>query len=78
MSKAKKTPWFDGDVKPMRVGVYERDDSATWLGDGSEAFSFWDGHYWMALSLDIDSANSRNYPSQFQLLPWRGLARRPR
>lgn len=38
----KLTPWFTGDQKPVRVGVYQRD----LYGEDVKAYSYWDGEVW--------------------------------
>lgn len=72
----KLTEWFNGSVKPMRVGVYQRRD---WADLEDHGYSYWDGKNWGVLGDDPDDAMVwaraiTNYPE----LPWRGLARRPR
>jgi hypothetical protein len=37
----KLSQWHDGNVKPVHVGVYERDNSG-YLG----MYSYWNGKYW--------------------------------
>lgn len=61
----KLTPWFDGSVKPVRVGWYERA-----YGNGNFPCT-WDGKKWR-----IDGARSEY--SMAQKLPWRGLAQQPK
>lgn len=66
------TPWFDGSVKPERVGWYQRDygDSAL-FGDLPD---YWDGKVWRTgfgqeLSRPVrDLSKSMN-----QFRRWRGL-----
>lgn len=69
----KKTEWFPADVKPVRVGVYQREYWSTCIG-----FSHWDGERWGAgydeFSLAAEHAGTR---SSFQELRWRGLAEKP-
>ena len=73
---AKKTPWFDGSVKPVRVGVYQRRYS-----NGLILYSLWDGARWM---LNAETANEAagtgarwKDASPHQFIPWRGLASDP-
>lgn len=75
----KLTPWFQGDVKPARVGVYTRDDSDTDCDNGLPAYSHWNGSRWGHLcgSKDIAQRNV-DYVSAYQSLPWRGLASDPK
>lgn len=77
MSKEKLTPWFPGNVKPLRKGVYERD----WLDDGPKWFSHWNGKTWRAgddIAEVAASAENTNLISDHQKLPWRGLAQDPK
>ena len=37
----KLTKWIPGDVKPVRVGVYERS-----YGNALPAYCYWDGKFW--------------------------------
>lgn len=65
------TPWFPGDVKPVRVGVYERALCAT-------PWSCWDGVHWMLPGRTPDEAMKHyDRPSASQEKPWRGLAADP-
>lgn len=72
---SKVTEWFPGDVKPIRLGVYERK-----LGFGSRvtAFYAWNGEFWEYGGVDSPSQVSRSRTSSLdQSLPWRGLATCP-
>lgn len=64
----KRTPWFDGSVKPVHVGVYQRSD------DGCVWFSHWNGSFWGCMA---DTRRRALFealqPSYKQNLPWRGL-----
>lgn len=70
MSKKKLTPWFDGDVKPVRPGIYERNYHSAFI----EPKDYWDGQKWM---LSFNGTTASDIISGIRL-PWRGLARRPR
>lgn len=73
MSK-KLTPWFPGDVKPVRDGVYERRSNI----DGMAYFSLYrGGDWWQMTSSFFTSVNSK-FRSDRQSLPWRGLAKAPK
>lgn len=70
---AKVTPWYPGDVKPVRVGVYERDHVH------DVRYSYWNGHYWGGWAKKRTHArNNKDAPSALQSIPWRGIARTPR
>lgn len=59
-----KTPWYPGDVKPVRVGVYER------LYPGDNAFKdYWGGKRW---SYGKDAFGGR---CAKQNRAWRGLTK---
>jgi hypothetical protein len=77
MSALPVTPWFSGDVKPLRVGVYERDDTGTCMENGKPNFSMWDGLKWRSSRWEIAGADEERTPSYEQELPWRGLASDP-
>jgi putative component of toxin-antitoxin plasmid stabilization module len=65
------TPWYPGDVKPVRWGVYER---RTPVGI---RYSLWDGEQWKywhrtpMLALCCKTASNHQHD-----LAWRGLTRR--
>lgn len=64
------TPWFPGDLKPVRVGVYERKYDTT-----QTAYCHFDGQNWRfgttSLHFASDAASKRL--SNAQNLPWRGV-----
>lgn len=62
------TPWFDGAVKPERVGVYQR-EYPTGL-----YYSHWDGSKWM---VGCYKPYTSHCESDHQAYPWRGLAEDP-
>lgn len=68
----KVTQWFDGDVKPVRAGVYE----ASFFG-GLVYFFNWDGDHW-GMGADTP-AIAASRPPGFSNQPdmWRGLAEKP-
>lgn len=73
MSKKELTPWFDGDVKPVRVGVYQR------KVDSGFYYCHWDGSIWcFGGGPEPHYAWTYDSPAFNQSLPWRGLASRPR
>ena len=69
------TPWFPGDVKPARVGVYQTDGMT---GD-MECFQLWTGEGWGFCSFTAREADeARMYGlSGSQKPKWRGLAKKP-
>lgn len=77
MSKEKLTPWFPGNVKPVRKGVYERD----WLDGGPQWFSYWDGKNWCFGDETAEGAKyaaNMLHTSAHTNFPWRGLAQDPK
>jgi hypothetical protein len=72
MSK-KLTPWFPGDVKPFRVGVYERDWNPSFEGQAIY-LDFWDGESWWQYSVTRQRACER-FRKQYQFFRWRGLTK---
>lgn len=65
--KPKLTPWFDGDVKPARVGRYERD---YYPNEDVDPFDWWAGSEWRYSSPTGATAYD-------QVRRWRGLASNP-
>lgn len=39
------TPWFHGNIKPVHIGIYQRDTA--------DIYSYWDGEYWSILQYRI-------------------------
>ena len=66
----KTTPWFPGDVKPVRVGVYERRGQSR-----NRLFSNWNGVAWGILAVCPFTAArlGERIRSNYQRLKWRGL-----
>jgi hypothetical protein len=74
MNTKSLTPWFPADVKPVRVGVYERDMGASLCGK----YSHWNGQWWGGWANTVESAaDNANYGSEVQNKPWRGLSADP-
>jgi hypothetical protein len=66
------TPWFSGDVRPARKGVYER------MGQIGVRYSHWNGAFWgLTLPTPEWALQNRNSPSHHHHLRWRGLASDP-
>jgi hypothetical protein len=68
----KLTPWYRGDQKPVRVGVYKRRYPA-----GTNWYCWWDGK---AFSNGCETAHEAKECkdwgySLLQSLPWRGVAK---
>ncbi len=62
------TGWFDGKVRPVRPGVYQRSTR-----HGGAVYAMWDGKLWRRFSGGIDSAAKQKQRSLFQDLAWRGF-----
>jgi len=74
VSKPKLTPWFSGDVKPARVGVYERIPTPE-----TYPYAYWNGRVWMCSAItERDAKNHRDISSSHQHDKWRGLASNPK
>lgn len=70
----KLTPYFDGNVKPIRPGIYEC-RSCRRRGD----FYYWNGMYWEYGGEREPSRvrrTSEQSPEQYK--EWRGLAEQPK
>ena len=62
-----KTDWFDGSVKPVNVGVYERQWPEGVL------LHKWDGAVWFAGQSTAEEAESCRVESLDSRRPWRGV-----
>lgn len=67
------TPWFPGDVEPVREGVYQR----MYDNDPNDLrWCFWDGDWHVGYGLIEHAATFRkgfaHHPAHRQL-PWRGV-----
>lgn len=63
----KRTQWYGGFQRPVRVGYYERD---YWLNFGEESTvlqDYWNGSLWGLEGTDLVYTH--------QHLPWRGLTK---
>jgi hypothetical protein len=68
------TDWIPGHIKPVRVGVYERQTNVG-------RWSYWSGEFW-ATADNVSPSGAMNpgwigIPSGVQDAPWRGLASDP-
>lgn len=69
--KLKLSPWHDGSVKPVHVGVYEGFDDIL----EESFFSYWDGktfnEWWCSIERALDNRNfgKNSYPNT----KWRGV-----
>lgn len=69
MGVLKLTDWFPGDVKPVRVGVYQTN---------SHRFQYWNGQWWGFFMPNPEAAlKFRSSKSASQARRWRGLASPP-
>ena len=72
----KRTRWYDGEQKPVYVGVYERK-----FGKASSYFSYttfftrWNGENWSGNAVTVAGADDRRHLGELQHLPWRGLTK---
>jgi hypothetical protein len=64
----KLTKWYPGHIKPVRVGVYQRDYGSYF------AYCFWDGFVFSVGYLELKSFK-KDSPSPHQNLRWRGVAK---
>lgn len=69
MSKKKLTPWFAGDVKPVRVGYYQRRYSNNRHDLTNNMPDYWDGE-WIICGPEGESLGL----AKIQDRQWRGLA----
>lgn len=64
------TGWYDGDQRPARPGVYQRQMPHT---DGFLMWAHWNGKRWGLSKLVPRLAVEGKVRSKHQRLPWRGL-----
>lgn len=74
--KPKLTKWFDGSVKPVRDGVYQR------TTDGERGFAYWifkEGfwRYGGFKNAEMCVTEFSDRGALIQNKPWRGLAQNP-
>lgn len=73
MREAKLTPWFPGDVKPVRRGVYQR------LYTSGTGWAYWNGDFWGMRGVSKYFAKSmKDFYAPIQSHEWRGLAEDPK
>jgi hypothetical protein len=65
-----KTAWFDGQHKPVRVGVYRQVN-----GHGTLGYQRWDGRQWYSWSSTAKGANASDMPASpdFQNDHWNAI-----
>ena len=73
----KLTDWIPGNVKPVRVGVYQREYDNGGMGR-PVWYCYWNGKCWGVFHDTPEKAKDwEGVPSNAQTLPWRGLAEKP-
>lgn len=71
-----RSPWFPGDVKPVRKGVYQTLPAG--FANAWPVYQHWDGECWGAFDGDVArAARFAGIRSNSQSHAWRGLARDP-
>jgi hypothetical protein len=64
-----RTAWYPESVKPVHLGIYERD-----LFENGPTYSRWDGKFWFSCWGSVEDAANSKTRSLYQSLKWRGLA----
>lgn len=69
------SPWFRGVLKPVRVGIYNRELTQT----GFVGYAYWDGVKWYSIKSTADGAvyaykNRLVSSTDVAQSKWRGLA----
>lgn len=68
MKKLKLTRWFPGNIKPIRIGIYQRSYPT------GIYYSQWNGESWGIGFANISIAKAQSfYKSNLQELHWRGV-----
>ncbi len=65
------TPWFDGSVKPARVGWYQRDYGRCCQAEEYQYPDYWDGDNWY---VGVGGRKPTNLICNGDM-PWRGLTK---
>lgn len=72
----KRTRWYDGEQKPVYVGVYERKFGKTSsYFPNTTFFTRWNGENWSKNRVTVDDADTQRRWAHLQHLPWRGLVK---
>ena len=66
----KLTEWYPGDVKPVRVGVYQRR-----YPNNAIMYCYWNGLFFFAGEYTVNKAIVYKFDTLRQNLPWRGVAK---
>ena len=74
----KHTPWFEGELKPQRVGVYRRrrkqhEHVTNRIPKTVHRFNLWDGAAWRCEGRTIEDAYKAEDVSAYQDCEWQGL-----
>jgi hypothetical protein len=75
------TPWFNGKIKPVHIGVYESglEVNGEFIADHKPLYWYWNGSYFSCCEESVDSAMRERFGhSMFNGDPWRGLANKPK
>ena len=73
----KLTPWFPPKIKPVHVGVYQREHCEP----DQARFAYWNGRYWCLWGFDTPDA-AMDFGNLYtraivRHARWRGLAEKP-
>lgn len=75
--KLRLTPWFDGTIKPLRNGIYQRHYDIN-SGEPKVLYCKFKNGVWWVNSKTPEEALKALMESPFQdSIPWRGLAENP-
>lgn len=73
------TPWFPGEVRPVRPGVYQRriplakPHGRAWSVERYLlVYARWNGKCWLAYGMTAKAAAQNRAVSSFRGCPWRG------
>lgn len=66
-----RTEWFNGKVKPLYPGVYEREFSSECR------YAYWTGTRWRLSSRNLKTARRERAGANGIFFRWRGLAVKP-
>jgi len=70
----KYSKWHSAEVKPVYIGVYEKDYTIE-----KKVYSYWNGKHWCDAQYSIAEAyKEKIFADWYQDDRWRGLAKKPK
>jgi hypothetical protein len=76
----KLTPWYPGEIKPVREGVYQRLYPYLSKKEGAIVYCYYEDEKWKSAALSAEKASlsqNKEFASLYQNYNWRGLSEQP-